>query len=157
MSTRPRDVRRLVLSGPAVGALAVAAGFALLGLDLLLTGRLSLFFDLGFVTVCVVAALAVPQHGFFPVGVMPPLLMFAVVLLLASTARGTVADPVDGLVQAVVTGLTHHAGALLAGHAGALLILAVRHSGAVPAAQGRAQGPAQLGRQRARRHPSRAL
>ncbi len=95
-------------------------------LDLQLTGEVSLVFDLVFVVLCVAAALMVRRRDFFTVGVLPPLLMLASVLLLASTARETVAEEVDPFVQAVVSGLATHAGALVAGYSLALTVLALR-------------------------------
>jgi uncharacterized membrane protein (GlpM family) len=78
------------------------------------------------VVLCLVAALAVRPRDFFVVGVLPPLLMFATVALLAVVARTAVAEEVDGLAQAIVSGLAHHAGALVAGYALALTVLALR-------------------------------
>jgi ATP/ADP translocase len=101
-------------------ALAVAAS------NVLLTGELSLFFDLTFVVICLAAALAVRPRDFFVVGVLPPLLMLATITLLAVFAREAVAEVMDSLVQAVVSGLAHHAGALVAGYALALAVLALR-------------------------------
>lgn len=108
----------VILSGVVVGA-------ALWG-DLHLSGDVSLVFDLVFVAACLGAALAVRRRDFFTVGVLPPLLMLATVLFLASTARTTVAEEVDSLVQAVVSGLAAHAGALVVGYALALGVLALR-------------------------------
>jgi hypothetical protein len=109
-----------------VAALAGAAVLLVAALNLTLTGRLSLFFDLCFVVVCLVAALAVRPRDFFLVGVLPPLLMLLSVTVVAAVDRAAVADEVDSLIQAVVSGLAHHAGALLAGYAAALVILALR-------------------------------
>ncbi len=95
-------------------------------MNLLLTGDLSLVFDLAFVAFCLVAALAVRPRDFFVVGVLPPLLMLATITLLAVFARTAVADEVDSLIQAVVSGLAHHAGGLGAGYALALGVLALR-------------------------------
>jgi hypothetical protein len=95
-------------------------------LNVLLTARLSLFFDLTFVVLCLVAALAVRRRDFFVVGVYPPLLMLGIVTMLALPARATVADEVDSVVQAVVSGLAHHASGLVAGYALTLAVLALR-------------------------------
>ena len=115
-----RHPARLVV----VAALAVLV--PVIGLDLLVFGRLGLPFDVVFVLVCAAAALAVRPRDFFVVGVLPPLLLAAVVLVLAVTARGVVADRHDVLAQAVVSGLAHHAGALVAGYALTLVLLALR-------------------------------
>lgn len=112
--------------GPQVVVLSVLSALAVARLDLLLTHKLSLVFDVVFVMVCVAAALAIRPRDFFAVGVLPPLLMFATVTLFAITARSAVAEKVDGLVQAVVSGLAHHAGALIAGYALTLGVLALR-------------------------------
>ncbi len=112
------------------GAQVVAAAVLVTGLvasaNVALAGRLALFHDLTFVVVCLVAALAVRPRDFFVVGVLPPLLMFATVTVLAAVDRGFVADARDGLVQAVISGLAHHATALAAGYAAALVVLALR-------------------------------
>ncbi|HJR39169.1 MAG TPA: DUF6542 domain-containing protein [Nocardioidaceae bacterium] len=112
--------------GRQVVTLAVASSVLVVALDLLMSGRLTLFYDLSFVVVCIVAALAVRPRDFFAVGVLPPLLMFATVTVLALLAPGAVAEPGDGLIQAVVSGLAHRAGGLVAGYALTLGILALR-------------------------------
>ena len=85
-----------------------------LALDLAIIGRLTLLFDIGFVLLCVGAALAVHPRDFFHVGVLPPLLLLGFIALLALVHRGWIAEAGDGLVQAVVSGLAHRASALLA-------------------------------------------
>jgi hypothetical protein len=137
--------RLVVLAAVAVLAAAVA-------LDLLALGRLGLPFDAVFVLVCVAAALAVRPRDFFAVGVLPPLLLAAVVVGLALLARGAIAHPNDVLPQAVVSGLAHHSGALGAGYALTLVVLglrqvALRHAGALrsaaaPRVRERRQAPA---------------
>ena len=112
--------------GRQVVALGVAATLSVVVLDVLLVGRVSLFFDLCFVTLCVALALAVRPTDFFVVGVLPPLIMLGVFGLLAATEPHTIAEPDDGLVQAVVSGLSHHSGALVAGYVLCLATLAVR-------------------------------
>lgn len=112
--------------GRQVVTLAVVGVLVVVVLDVLLTGQTTLFFDLAFVTTCVAAGLSVRRRDFFAVGVLPPLLMFGTVLILAVVARGAVADEVDGLIQAVVTGLAHHAGSLVCGYALTLGVLALR-------------------------------
>jgi hypothetical protein len=109
-----------------VVALSVLGVLSLAALNVALAGELSLFFDLTFVVTALVAALAVRPRDFFRVGVLPPLLLLATVVLLASVQPGWVADETDGLVQAVVSGLAHHAGALVGGHGLALAVLGLR-------------------------------
>jgi hypothetical protein len=112
--------------GRQVATVAVVATLVVVVLNLLLSGRITLFFDLAFVAVCVGAALSVSPRDFFVVGVFPPLLMFFTVTMLALVDRSAVADGTDALVQAVVSGLAHHAGALVAGYALTLGVLALR-------------------------------
>lgn len=111
---------------PAVLRLASALLVTAAVLDLLLSGRLGLFFDLVFVTLSVGLALAVRPSDFFPVGVFPPLAMFGVVLLLAISRPEAVARVDDGAVQATVSGLSGHAIGLALGYAACLGLLAVR-------------------------------
>lgn len=109
-----------------VVTLSVALTLLAVLADRALSARLGVLFDVAFVLVCLAAALAVRPRDFFAVGVLPPLLMLAVVVLLAVTARASVAEATDGPVQAVVSGLAHHAGGLVAGYALALAVLALR-------------------------------
>lgn len=130
--------------------MALVAVLSTAALNLALTGRLSLFFDLTFVVVCLVTAFAVRPRDFFVAGVLPPLLMLATVVSLAVLARGAVAEAVDSLTQAVVSGLAHHAGGLVAGYASALIVLALRQVG--PRHAGAHQvGPRRVGSHRVRR------
>ena len=107
-------------------SLAVALLVTAAVVDLLLTDGLGLLFDLAFVTVSVGAALGVRPSDFFAVGVLPPLAMFALVLLLAFSDPGAVARADDGVVQATVSGMSAHAVALVLGYAACLGLLAVR-------------------------------
>ncbi|MFN8194334.1 MAG: DUF6542 domain-containing protein [Nocardioidaceae bacterium] len=113
-------------SGRHAVALGLAVALTVVVVDLLLVGRLSLFFDLSFVALCLGLAFVVRLDDFFTVGVLPPLIMVAVFTLLALVSPGTIAHPGDGLVQAVVTGLATHSAALAAGYALCLATLAVR-------------------------------
>lgn len=112
--------RQVVLLGLALVLTAVA-------LDVVTSQQVGWLFDLGFVAACGAVALAVRADGFFTVGVLPPLLMVAVFVLLGITRPEAIADPGDGVIQAVVSGLAHHAGALVSGYAICLIILAIRH------------------------------
>ncbi len=124
--------------GRSVRAVAVTALLLAALVDGLVFGRLSLLFDVVFVVLSLTAALAVRPRDFFTVGVLPPLMMFGAVLLLALVSRETVAESTDGLVQAVVSGLALHAGALVTGYVLTLIVLwvrqtALRNSGAIRA------------------------
>jgi len=113
--------------GRQVVALGLAVALTAVVLDLLLVGHLSLLFDVSFALLCVGLALAVRPSDFFTVGVLPPLIMVVVFALLGGTRPELIADPGDGVVQAVVTGLSHHAGALVVGYVLCLGVLAMRH------------------------------
>ena len=129
-TARPDAPRTLWEEGRRPGTLVVVGSAAVLTLailaELLLGGRLGLLFDGVLVIVCVAAALAVRPKDFFTVGVLPPLLLGAAVLLLGIVARGAVARPEDALVQAFVSGLAHHAVALSIGYGLTLAVLALR-------------------------------
>lgn len=94
--------------------------------DLLITGRLSLIFGLAFPLICVASAIAVRPRDFFAVGVLPPILMFLVMVVVSATDRTAVAQASDGTAQGVITGLAEHAVSLLVGYALCLAVLAVR-------------------------------
>ena len=112
--------------GRQVVALGLAVALTAVVVDLGLVGRVSLFFDLSFIALCVALALAVRPSDFFTVGVLPPMLMLTVFTLLGLTRPTMIADRGDGVVQAVLSGLSHHSGALAIGYALCLTCLAVR-------------------------------
>jgi hypothetical protein len=112
--------------GALVVLVAAAALVAATLLSLLVGDRIGAFFDVVFVLTCIGAALAVRPRDFFTVGVLPPLLLAATVLVLALADRGAVARADDALAQALVSGLAHHALALVLGYGLALAVLALR-------------------------------
>jgi uncharacterized protein DUF6542 len=130
VSTAAPHHRTLWEEGRKPGRLVAAASavlvLVLVLLDLLVFRDLTLLFDIGFVLVCVAAALAVRPREFFVIGVFPPLLLAGTVAVLAVVARDAVAEPADGFLQAMVSGLAHHAGALVAGYGLTLAVLALR-------------------------------
>ncbi|MEI5672788.1 MULTISPECIES: DUF6542 domain-containing protein [unclassified Nocardioides] len=107
-------------------ALGLAAALTVVAIDLLLTGRVSVLFDIAFVALSVGLALRVRPRDFFTVGVLPPLVMVSVFLLLAATRPEAVAHPDDSVVQAVISGLSSHSVALVLGYGLCLACLAVR-------------------------------
>jgi hypothetical protein len=113
--------------GRQVVALGMALALTAVVLDQVIIGRVGLFFDVCFVLLCVATALAVRARDFFTVGVLPPMIMVVVFALLGATKPDVIADPGDGVIQAVVSGLSHHAGALVIGYLLCLATLAVRH------------------------------
>jgi len=114
-------------SGRQVVVLGVALALTITAVDLVVFGRLTVLFDVCFVLSCVALALLVRPSDFFTVGVLPPLLMVGVFVLIGLTRPDVIADPSDGVVQAVVSGLANHAGALITGYLLSLAVLAVRH------------------------------
>lgn len=113
-------------SGTRVTRFAVFASAVLVGVDLAVTGSLTLIFDIGFVLLCLAMALAVRPSDFFRVGVLPPLLLLGVCSVLSVVAPTTIATEQDSIVQALISGLAHHSGALLVGYALCLAVLAIR-------------------------------
>lgn len=112
--------------GSEVVALSVALTLTAATAEISLSGHLRIFFDLCFVAVCAAAALLVRPRDFFTVGVLPPLLMFGTMVLVALNGRGVVAHRHDSLVQAIITGLAHHSIALFIGYAVTLTTLVLR-------------------------------
>jgi len=112
--------------GRQVVALGAALALTAVVIDVAVVGRVSLFFDLCFITMCVAVALAVRPTDFFTVGVLPPLLMVGVFTLLGLTRPEVIADRRDGVIQAVVSGLSHHSVALVVGYLLCLGCLALR-------------------------------
>ena len=110
-------------------ALGFAMSFTLAVIDYLLVGRLSLFFDLSFITLCLFLAVRVEYESLYLGAVLPPVLLVSVVLLLGLVSPAMVAEPDDGVVQSLVTGIATHSVALVAGWALALLTLEGRRRG----------------------------
>ena len=122
--------------GRQVVALGAALALSAVVIDVAVVGRISLFFDLCFITLCVALALAVRPTDFFTVGVLPPLIMVGVFTLLGFTRPEVIADRRDGVIQAVVSGLSHHSVALVVGYLLCLVCLALRQRmGQRPAGQ----------------------
>lgn len=112
--------------GLRVAVLGLALALTGTWLDLTLGGRVSILFDLVFVLLCLIVALAVRPADFFTAGVLPPLLMLGVFAFLALTRPEAIARAGDGAVQAVITGLARHSVALFVGYLACLGCLLVR-------------------------------
>lgn len=107
---------------------------ALLGgataLEVWLTDRLGLFFAICFVLTVLTAALLVRPDGFYPVGVLPPLLMVVVLVIVAWSAPQAI--QAYGLaseaatLQRVIAGVVNHATPLAIGHVLVLLVIGIR-------------------------------
>jgi hypothetical protein len=112
--------------GRAVVALGIAVALSAIVVNIAIVGRVSMFFDLWFVSLCLALALLVRPRDFFTVGVLPPLIMVGAFTVLALDRPEAIARAQDGLVQAVVSGLAHHSGALVCGYALCLATLFAR-------------------------------
>lgn len=112
--------------GRQVVALGVALALTAIALDLVIGDGLAWIFDIGFVMICVALALRVRPEDFFPVAVLPPLLMLGVFWLIGLIEPSTIADDNDGAGQAALSGMAHHSGSLLIGYALCLSILEIR-------------------------------
>lgn len=116
--------------GSEVVALTTALTLTAAAAQITVGGHLGLFFDVCFVAICVAAGVLVRSRDFFTVGVLPPLLMFATMVLVALNGTRVIADPHDSVVQAVITGLAHHSVALFVGYAACLVTLVLRQRAA---------------------------
>ncbi|MEP6664914.1 MAG: DUF6542 domain-containing protein [Nocardioidaceae bacterium] len=115
------------MPGRGVSLLTTLSAGGCAALDFALTGSLTIFFDLCFVVVCLVAAMAVRRHDIFTTGVLPPLVFAAVIAAVAIRAPSTFVAT-GALSKVFLTGLTEHAGALVAGYGVALLTVGGRVS-----------------------------
>ncbi len=112
--------------GRAVVALGVAVALSAIVVNVAMVGRVTMFFDLWFVLLCLGVALLVRPRDFFTVGVLPPLIMVGSFAVLAVDRPEAIASAHDGIVQAVVSGLAHHSVALVCGYALCLVTLFAR-------------------------------
>ena len=113
------------LTGRATVLAATAAACLIAAFDAALTGRISFFFDLCFVVLCLALASGVRRRDLFTAAVLPPLLLAVVVAGAAVLAPATLAAS-DGLSAVFLKGLAAHAGALLWGYAVALATVGAR-------------------------------
>ncbi|HSF37261.1 MAG TPA: DUF6542 domain-containing protein [Nocardioides sp.] len=102
--------------GRQVVVLGVALTLTAVAVDVLLVGRLTLFFDLCFMALCLGLAALVRRRDFYLVALLPPVLMVVVFGFVALVARDAVADPRDSVLQAVVSGVATHGIALFVGY-----------------------------------------
>lgn len=111
----------------------VVLGVALLtgatALQIWLSSSLGIFFSICFVLTVLTTTLLVRSDGFFVVGVLPPLLMLALLTGVAFWAPSHIDAPVPETashVQLVIAGLVAHAAPLAVAHLSALAIIAAR-------------------------------
>ncbi|WP_210648977.1 DUF6542 domain-containing protein [Nocardioides sp. SYSU D00065] len=103
--------------GRDVVSLGVALTLTAVSIDVLLAGRLTLFFDLWFMAMCLGLAALVRRKDFYLVALLPPVLMTAVFAFVSLVARDALADPRDSALQAIVSGVVTHGVALFVGYA----------------------------------------
>ncbi len=103
--------------GRSVVSLGVAVTLTAVSIDVLLVGRLSFFFDLCFMVLCLGLAALVRRRDFYLVALLPPVLMTTVFAFIALVARDAIADSGDSVLQAVISGVATHGLALFVGYA----------------------------------------
>lgn len=113
------------IPGRGIIVLSLAATSVCAALDFTLTGGLSMFFDLCFIVICLVGAMAVRRKDLFTTGVMSPLVFAAVIGAIAVIAPHAFSD-VGGFAKVFPTGLAQHAAALVSGYGIALLTVGGR-------------------------------
>jgi hypothetical protein len=107
-----------------LGTSVAVGGCALL--DLALTaGRMTFFFDLCFVVICLLGTMAVRRADLFTAGVLPPL-MFAAVIAVVAIVAPHAFESAPGVNKVFLSGLASHAFGLIGGYAVALLAVAAR-------------------------------
>ena len=113
------------IPGRGVIAVTTVAVAAVVALDLVLVGRMSFFFDLSFVVVCLVGAMSVRRQDLFTAGVLPPLAFAGAVAALTVFFPEAILAT-GGLTKIFLTGLAAHAVGLVSGYGVALLTVAAR-------------------------------
>jgi len=103
-----------------LGTLTLAA------VDLLLSGRLTMFFDLGFITLCLGLGRLPGKEASYVVAFAPPLVLTTTFVVLGLIDADLLGHPDDGAFAAVMSGLTGHATALGIGYALCLVGLGAR-------------------------------
>jgi hypothetical protein len=92
--------------------------------DCALTGTLTMFFDLCFITICLVGAMGVRREDLFTTAVLAPLALAAVVLMVAVGVPDAFGP--GPLSRVFFVGLAAHAGALVCGYGVALAVVGGR-------------------------------
>lgn len=112
----------------AIGSSVVALGL-ITALDLI-DGTIGLPFTVGFVLAVVTAPLAVQIRGLYALVLMPPILLFLAMLVIASLAPQTLAienlPESTGVFGRAISATVHRGGALLLGQALAIMTVLLR-------------------------------
>jgi hypothetical protein len=93
--------------------------------DCALTGTLTMFFDLCFITICLMGAMAVRREDLFTAGVLAPL-VFAAIVFVVAVGVADAFGAGGSISSAFFTGLAAHAGALVCGYGVALAVVGGR-------------------------------
>jgi len=110
----------------------IALTLAVAAADLLMSGRLTMFFDLGFITLCLGLGRLPARDASYVVAFAPPLVLTLALAILTVTGAEALGRPDDGTFAAVIAGLTGHAAALGIGYALCLGALGARVSRVSP-------------------------
>ena len=129
---RPRRAPWVGAEPPATqvvaGAVALLLGAAVV--EILLRGSLGLIVGLTLVLVAATAALLVPPRDLFTAGVLPPLLLLALLVVMSVVHPDAIAATrlasSASVPQRVIAGFVDLAGALVVAHGLALLLVALR-------------------------------
>jgi hypothetical protein len=112
------------LPGRGVIVASLLASVLCAAADCALTGTLTMFFDLCFITICLVGAMGVRREDLFTTSVLAPLTLAAVVLLVSLGVPDAFGP--GGLSRVFFVGLAAHAGALVCGYGVALAVVGGR-------------------------------
>jgi hypothetical protein len=112
------------LSGRGVIVASLLASVLCAAADCAMTGTLTMFFDLCFITVCLVGAMGVRREDLFTTSVLAPLALAAVVFLVSVGVPDAFGP--GGLSRVFFVGLAAHAGALVCGYGVALAVVGGR-------------------------------
>jgi hypothetical protein len=122
-----RAVEYDVAAGMPARGVIVASLFASLvcaAADCGLSGTLTMFFDLCFITICLVGAMGVRREDLFTTAVLAPLALAAVVVMVALVVPDAFGP--GALSRVFFVGLAAHAGALVCGYGVALAVVSGR-------------------------------
>jgi hypothetical protein len=118
------------LPGRGVIVASLLASVLCAAADCAMTSTLTMFFDLCFITVCLVGAMGVRREDLFTTSVLAPLALAAVVFLVSVGVPDAFGP--GGLSRVFFVGLAAHAGALVCGYGVALAVVGGRVAAARP-------------------------
>ncbi|MGN0063519.1 MAG: DUF6542 domain-containing protein [Nocardioides sp.] len=113
-------------TGRSLTALGFAVALTAAWINVALMDGVGLFYDLVFITLCLLLAWLVRPEDFYLVATLPPIITLVTFALIAAVQPEAVADPGDGFAQALVTALVHHSLSFLVGFLLCLACLGLR-------------------------------